>query len=529
MEKTSAYINGNIYTMEADGRTCEAFAVRSGKFVYCGSADEAVSMADEVIDLEGKTVLPGLIDTHIHLFPYACNLDSLTLDKVTSLADLKETLRAYAKNVPKGEWIYGFGFDNERFTDSKALPTKKDLDEACPDHPVVIGRWCMHFFSANSLALKRAGIDRDFVPDVEGTVMFDAEGEPTGVLSDASGLKVAGLVPDAHASMSAKKNAIEKAIQKLNRLGFTGAQPVQALHVNLPEFMQAYQELYREGRLTARIYLSIDELPDLHICTGLGDEMLRYGYFKMFLDGALGGRTAALTEPYSDDPGNTGVLNYSQEELTSKIREAYERNIQVGVHVIGDKAADMLTAAIETVYREDPKPDPRFRMIHMEVLNEDILRRLKDLPVIIDIEPLYMDTDASWIGDRLGEARMPYANPWGRMVRDGICVTAGSDAPGLDLDPWLGIYCCVTRADANGYPEGGSHIEHAVSVYDAVCMYTKNAAYASYEEDIKGTVSAGKLADFIVIDRDIFHIDPSEIKTTRVLKTCLGGEAVYKA
>ena len=529
MEKTTAYIHAKVYTAASDGACCEAFAVRGGKFVYCGNSREAAAMADEVIDLAGAPVVPGLIDTHIHLFPYSCNLERLVLDKVTSVKELQEKLREYAKTVPEGDWIYGFGFDNERFTDDRSLPTKEVLDEACPDHKVVIGRWCMHFFSANSAALAAAGIDRGFVPEVEGTVLYGPDGEPNGVLSDASGLKVVSLIPDAYASLEAKADVLEKGIRELNRKGFTGAHPVQARHVNLPEYFEAYRKLKDEGRLTARLYYATDDLEELKAHRGEGDDMLRYGYYKVFLDGGLGGRSAALIEPYVDDPGNTGVLNYTQEGLTEELRKAYSLGIQTGTHVIGDRACEMLTNSIEALLKEDPQSDPRVRMIHLEVATEDVLQRIRKLPVVIDAEPLYMDTDAAWIEDRIGAERMPYANAWGRMLREGVIVTSGSDAPGLEEDPWLGIYCCVTRCDKNGWPEGGSCPEHKMSVYEALCTYTKYAAYDSFEEKIKGTIEEGKLADFLVLDRDIFAIAPADIRDTKVLRTVLGGKTVYSA
>ena len=363
-------------------------------------------------------------------------------------------MREYAKTVPAGEWIYGFGFDNEFFTDTKEMPTKFDLDEACADHPVLLSRSCMHFFSANSLALKMAGIDRNFKPEVEGNVVFGADGEPTGVVCDAAGAKIAGLIPDKLATLEAKKDVLEQAIRELNTHGLTGVHPIQGRHVELMEYMDAYQELNDEGRLTARIYLGYDELPNCCIRTGLGDEMVKYGFYKLFVDGNLGGRTAALLEPYSDDPDTVGHCNYTQDEFTALVRAAYQRNIQVGTHVIGDRAADMLTTAIETVYNEDPKPDPRFRMIHMTVLNEDIIQRISKLPVIIDTQPLFIHTDMPWMYDRVGE-RSKYVNPWGRLLKEGMILTGGSDAPGTGHDPWEGIYAIVNRKDL-----GGTLIQH---------------------------------------------------------------------
>ena len=499
MFKKTAYINASVYTMEKEGDKCSAFVVEDGKFVYCGTDEEARALADEVVDLGGKTVLPGLIDTHQHLYSSASNLVKLTLDKVRSMKELKEVVREYAKTVPAGEWIYGFGFDNEFFTDTKEMPTKFDLDEACADHPVLLSRSCMHFFSANSLALKMAGIDRNFKPEVEGNVVFGADGEPTGVVCDAAGAKIAGLIPDKLATLEAKKDVLEQAIRELNTHGLTGVHPIQGRHVELMEYMDAYQELKDEGRLTARIYLGYDELPNCCIRTGLGDEMVKYGFYKLFVDGNLGGRTAALLEPYSDDPDTVGHCNYTQDEFTALVRAAYQRNIQVGTHVIGDRAADMLTTAIETVYNEDPKPDPRFRMIHMTVLNEDIIQRISKLPVIIDTQPLFIHTDMPWMYDRVGE-RSKYVNPWGRLLKEGMILTGGSDAPGTGHDPWEGIYAIVNRKDLGGTPDGGWYPENCVSVYEALRMYTANAAYSSFEEDIKGTIKEGKLADFVVLD-----------------------------
>lgn len=527
MFNSTAYINGKVYTMEQEGAVCSAFVVRDGKFIYCGKDDQARNVADETVDLHGAVVLPGLIDTHQHLYSYASNFEKLMLNQVRSMRELKGTLRDYARNVPEGEWIYGFGFDNEFFTDSKAMPNRYDLDEACPKNPVLLSRSCMHFFSANSLALNAAGIDRNFKPEIEGNVQFDAEGEPTGVVCDAAGARLAALVPDKLASMEAKKNVLEKAIHELNEHGLTGVHAIQGKHVDLMEYTDAYQELNLEGRLTARIYLGYDELPNCCIRTGLGDDMVKYGFYKMYADGNFGGHTAALLEPFSDKPDTSGQANYTQEEMTARVRAAYERNIQVGMHVIGDRAADMFTTAIETVYHENPKPDPRFRMIHLSVLNEDIIQRIKKLPVIVDVQPMFIHTDMPWIEARVGAQRAPYVNPWGKLLREGIILTGGSDAPGTPHDPWEGIYAAVTRKNLSGAPEGGWYPENCISVYEALCMYTKNAAYSSYEENIKGTITAGKLADFVVIDDDIFVMDPMKIKDIKVKYTYLGGRLVY--
>lgn len=527
MQKSTAYINGNIYTMESEHDKCSAVVVQGDKFIYCGEDDTAKKLANEIIDLNGAVILPGMIDTHQHLFSYASSFKQLSLDKVTSMKELKEVLSEYAKHVPEGEWIYGVGYNSDIFTDDTRLPDRYDLDEACPNHPVLLARWCLHFFSANSLALKTAGIDQNFRLAAEGNVRFDEKGEPTGIICDAAGALIASMIPDPLTTLEAKMDVLEQACHELNKLGLTGTHAIQAKICNLMEYSDAYQALNDDGRLTLRIYLGIDELPNCSIQTGLGDNMVKYGFYKLFVDGNLGGRTAYMINPYSDDCTATGMSNHTQEELTALVRDGYTRGIQVGTHVIGDQAIEMLTTAIETVYHEDPKPDPRFRMIHMTVLNENIIDRIKKLPVIIDIQPPFIHTDMPWIDERIGTERGPYTNPWRKLIDAGLTLTAGSDMPGYG--PMQGIYCIVTRKDLNGYPKNGWYPENCVSVYEALCMYTKNAAYSSFEEDIKGTITKGKLADFVIIDKDIFHVSPEEIKDIQILKTYLGGKLVYSS
>ena len=528
MDKKTAYINGTIYTMESEGSTCEAFVVQDGKFLYCGSSEEAAKMADETVDLGGAPVIPGMIDTHQHLYFYAECLTKLALDHVRSMKELKEVIRDYAKDLPDGAWVYGFGFDNELFTDTIHMPTKEDLDEACADHPVLLGRSCMHFFSANSLALKLAGIDRHFRPAVEGNVQFGPDGEPNGVVCDAGSAPLTALIPDAMATMEQRMDAVERAVRENNSHGLTGIHAIEGKHLKLMEYTDVYQHLAKAGRLTARIYMGLNDLPGGSITTGLGDEMVKYGFYKLFIDGNFGGRTAAMIEPYADDPSTNGLTNWTQGQLNAMFQEAYDRDIQIGVHVIGDRAADMLTTAIEHVYYPNPKPDPRFRMIHMNVLNEDIIARLKKLPVILDVQPMFLHTDMPWMLVRMGEARCHYVNIWGRLQKEGILMSGGSDAPGTPHDPMEGIFCAVTRKDMNNYPEGGWYPEQCVSVYDALSWYTKNAAYASYEEDIKGTIEEGKLADFVLLDKDLFRCDPDEIRYIKVNKTYLGGKLVFE-
>jgi len=526
----TAYVNGKIYTMKSEGDCCSAFAVEDGMFLYCGADDEARRLAEggQVVDLQGAPVLPGLIDTHQHLFAYARNLLRLNLQEVGSMRELKELLRKKAGHTPAGMWIVGTGFDHERFADGHTLPTRKELDEACPHHPVIITRYCLHINVANSMALKEGGVGKGFQPKVEGTVEFDEHGEPTGVLWDQAGADIIAAIPDPLSTQKAKVEAVRAACHELNRYGLTGVHAIQGKHCDLLEYTDVYQDLADRGELTARVYLGFDELPHCSIRTGLGNELVKFGFFKLFIDGNMGGRSAYLNEAYADAPGQYGVVNYTQEELDAKVKEVWDLNIQIGAHVIGDRAVEMLVESIEKAHTANPNPNARFRLIHMSLLNAGIVERIRILPVVIDIQPMFVSTNVRWSEDRVGHERAKYHYCWRTLIDAGLILTAGSDSPIETYNPMKGTYAIVTRQGMDGYPEGGWLPEQRVTVYEAISMYTRNAAYVSYEENIKGTIEPGKLADFVLLDADVFQTEAAHIKDITVEKTYLGGKLVYE-
>lgn len=525
----TAYVNGTVYTMKAEGDRCSGFVVENGKFLYCGTDEEAQRLAGgKVVDLHGVTVLPGMIDTHQHLFAYARDRLKLNLKGATSFEQLLELIRRRAGETPDGQWILGTGFDHEKFTDRKILPTKEDLDRVCPNNPLMITRYCLHVNVANSLALKAGGIGPGFCPKVAGTVEFRPDGQPTGTLRDAAAGDVIARIPDPLATQEGRKDAVEAALHELNRFGLTGVHAIQGLHCNLPEFTDVYQDLSDEGRLTARVFLGFDRLPGCSIRTGLGDDLVKYGFYKLYVDGNMGGRTALLTQPYEDDPSTCGIPNYTQEELDAQVKQAYDLHIQVGAHVIGDKAAEMLTTAIEHARADRPNTDPRcFRMIHMSLLNQDVVDRIAKLPVVVDIQPMFVSSNVHWSETRVGHERSKYHYCWRKLLDNGMILTAGSDSPCESFAPMDGIYAITTRRGMDGWPAGGWFPEERVTVYEAVSMYTRNAAYVSYEEDIKGTIEAGKLADFVLLDVDVFHTEPEKLRDIGIEKTYLGGKLVY--
>lgn len=511
--------------MEGEGEQVEAFAVWNNRIAAVGTTEEIRRIpAKEIIDLQGKTVLPGFIDTHVHALAYGAGLLCVELRGTKSIAEAQERLRQRAQETPKGEWIRGLHFDQEEFAEGR-MPTREDLDAVSTEHPILISRYCTHVHIANSLALKLAGIDRNFVRD--GLCKADEHGEPNGILWEGAVSPVLKLIPNPIGTYAAKKQAVKEVCRDMARYGITGAHVIRGRHLDLDDRLDIYQDLDREGELPVRIYASFDEYPNLPFRTGLGNEKVRYGFYKIYLDGSLGGRSAYFSEPYSDAPDVYGAMIHTPEEVDELVKHANDMGLQIGVHCIGDKAIDCVVSAIEKAYAENPRPDARFRLIHVLGINKELIERCKKLPVMFDVQPKFLASDVRWAEDRLGPERSPYGFAWKKLIDAGFVVTGGSDCPVEPYNPFLGICAAVTRQDLEGWPEGGWYPENKLSVYEALSLYTKNGAYASFEENLKGTITPGKLADFIVIDADPYQVPPEKLKDIQVLETYLGGENTY--
>lgn len=529
MYAQKVFVNGIIHTMKSEGDVVEAVAIRDGKFVFTGTTSEALAIqCDEIVDLQGKCVFPGFIDCHQHTLAYARTTKEVDLSQTKSVEDVLRLLKERAKITPKGQWIKGSGFNHEQF-DQVRIPTKDELDGISTEHPILISRYCMHIHVANSMALKIAGINEDFVPEVPNSVEKDENGRINGVLRESGVTPVLKSIPDMLPTYESKKDAMSDACKDMSSHGITGIHPIQGKFVDADEYLCIYQDLESEGRLPLRVYISFDEYPSFNMKTGFGNEKIRYGFYKIYSDGSLGSRNAALAEPYSDAPNTCGLLNHTPEEIYEKMKKAYDMDLQIGIHAIGDKGIEIATDAMEKCYYDNPKPNVRFRLIHGIVMRKDLIERLKKLPVIIDIQPRFMSNyNIWWSEDRLGSERVKYAYAWKTLINEGFILTGSSDSPVEPYDPFLGVYSVVCRQDLNGEPKEGWYPNERVSVYEALLMYTKNAAYASYEEEIKGTIEKGKLADMVVVDNDPFMIEPARIKDIKVLQTYLGGKKVFE-
>lgn len=536
---------GKIYTMKSEGDKVEALCVKDGKIVYSGTAEEALRRfeSENTVDLEGKTALPGLGDAHLHFFAYCQTKTTVDLGGCKSKEEMIKRLAEKAKETPKGEWIKGSNFDESKWeAENDRLPTKNDLDKASTEHPIMMKRACLHTAVANSKALEEAGIGRNFSCGPGGMVELDEKGYPNGVLREQATKIFDELIPDPAKVPEIKEKILKEALKEASSMGMTTVHTYAADIWKYTEDFDDYLKLDRDGELPLRVVIYLDTVYKKPYVTLKEMESpyrkVSYGGYKMFSDGSLGSRSAKLYEPYSDDPGTDGMLIQSQKELSEKMLEAYEAGLQPAIHCIGDKGLDCVLTAIEYTLQksrergmteeEQACRDP-FRLIHAQMATDELIERMKKLPVILDLQPVFLETDMHWTEERIGKERAAYSYRWKTYLDNGLLLTGGSDCPVEPFSPWLNIYTAVARKDFNGFPEGGYQPEEKLGVYDAVCMFTKNLHAATGQDRYLGTLEVGKFADIAVIDRDIFEAPEDDIIGTQALMTYLAGKEVYRA
>ncbi|MDR1136659.1 MAG: amidohydrolase [Clostridiales Family XIII bacterium] len=537
------FYNAKIYTMNKPGETAEAIVVHDGKIVFAGSnADAALYPVAETEDLGGRVGLPGISDTHIHLLADCNNKDFVVLNKAGSVDELVATMRS--RDDGGKNWLIGCDLTMSDLAENR-YPLRHELDRVSSERPVAILSHCLHVIMVNSKAIAMAGLTKENTAG-DSTLTFYEDGTPDGVVREEAYTKhFIAVLGDTLAGEECRKEIIRKHIGAYSRQGYTTLHAISSYDIDPPyEYFDQYYELEREGILPVRVIINSAHFPDaLNCVTGFGTDMVKAGAKKIYLDGSFGGLTAGMREAYSDAPGEKGSIFFTREELAGLLREAYDHGMEASVHVIGDAAMDRLLDAAEDVYpiSDDPIsyeacPEKRLaaagarrlRVIHASLADSGQIDRLKRLPIILDMQPNFIHSDSSFAPERLGE-RMKNFMPLRSYIDAGILLTGGSDAPVDPPLPFLGMECAVTRRSIDGFPVEGLAPEQAISVYEAVSMYTRNAAYCSSEEHLKGTVSAGKYADFILIDRDIFEIETTEIHNTHVLKTVVGGRTRWEA
>lgn len=534
MEITFLLTHGKIYTM--DGRVFEAMAVSKDRIVRLGSTAELKGMGGPgtlKIDLKGMTVVPGFNDSHLHLHVHGANRNSVDLRDAGSVKDIVEKTRRHMIRTEKkpGEWIFGWGWDQNLFHE-KVFPNRYDLDTISGENPIIMIRTCHHIGVMNSAAIALTGATNE-TSITGGSFDKDRNGNINGIFRENAIEWVYSRIPGL--SVAQIKNNLTAGIEEALKYGVTSLQ-TSDLHdgVHFDEMIEAYSGLRDEGKLKTRINAQL-YLPDRRLMMEYihkrfrpfeGDKLFRLGPVKLVLDGSLGGGTAALLQDYSDDPGNKGHLTYSQEELDGLVAAAHEHGMQVALHAIGDAAITAGIDAIEKAVREDPR-EHRHRLIHAQITNPELIGRMAALGIMADIQPAFVSSDWNMVENRIGKDRAKTSYAWKSMLDAGIPLAAGTDAPIEGLNPMHGIYAAVTRKDLDGMPENGWLKAQRLTVSEVLALYTKGGAYATFEENEKGTLTVGKLADMAILSEDPFEAEPDAIKDIEVLATVLGGEIVY--
>ncbi|MFQ6053240.1 MAG: amidohydrolase [Candidatus Bathyarchaeia archaeon] len=532
-------LNGKVVTVDADFSVAEAVAVREGRVLAVGSTAEIETLAGEgteVVDLEGRTVLPGLIDSHIHMVGtgLALSMIDCRTPPMRSIADIVAAVKERAEEAGPGEWIQGRGWDQAKLAEHRNT-TRWDLDEAAPDNPVYLIRTCGHVAVVNSRALEIAGITRETPQPVGGTIVKDEAGEPMGLLLERPAFwQVLRHIPPP--DLDRKVEAIKAASEAFSRVGLTGV--IEAGIV--AEDMRAYQRALREGGLTVRVNMmlrgkegdesveeSLKRIEAFPLTTGYGDEMLRFLGLKLLIDGGIGGRTALLREPYEGEPDNRGILTLPEEDLQRLVDAANLQDMMVGVHCAGGRAMDIVLGAFERTDRKRPIKGRRFTLIHAYQPSEENFERCRRLGVVAASQPSFLYYLGDSFYENVGPERSRWVKPHRAWIDNGIVVAAGTDSPVTPYPPFPSLWAAIVRKTEVEAVQMGT--EQRVTREEAIRMYTINGAYLTFEEEVKGSIDPGKLADLIVIDRDILTCPEDEIKDTKVLRTILGGKTVYKA
>lgn len=511
-------LNANIVTLNPKQPIAQAVSVQNGRIAAIGSNAEIrkhVSSATKIIDAKNKTVIPGLIDCHVHMTEFGLFLQSPDLRNVKSIKQMQRKLREHALKRRSKGWILGGRWDQEKFAE-RAYPTRWDLDDAVTKSPVFLVRICGHIGVANTEALRLAGITKETRVEGGKIDLDKATGEPCGILEGKAMSLIWKAVPKP--SLEAFEEACLLACTKAVEAGLTG---VHWLAESTDE-IQAIRKLDSEGKLPLRVYLGIplkllDRLANLGLPFEAAGSMVKMGFVKLFADGSLGSRTAALKEPYADDPNSKGLLLNSSKKLCQLVLKAHKAGFQVGVHAIGDRGIENVLDAYEEALKRFPRDDHRHRIEHCSILNPELITRMKRLTLVASVQPHFVASDF-WICDRVGRERARWAYPFKTLLDEGITVASGSDCPIEQISPLLGIWAAVTRKD---------NMEERLNVEEALKTYTMNAAYASFDEKKKGTIEAGKHADLTMVSHDLTKIPPEKIRDVAVEMVIVDGKIVY--
>jgi hypothetical protein len=531
--RTVLYMHGRIYTNDAQHPWAQALAVRNGKIECVGAISQVMTECGageahpETIELHGKFVMPGFNDAHVHLGSAGEGMLSVRLYGAASIEEMKRRVAASVATHKPGEWITGAGWDHTLWPD-KQFPNRWELDDVAPKNPVLLTHVSGHVAIANSMALKLAEIDKSTPNPSGGEFEHNSAGELTGMLKEGPAMELArSRIPDPTAEQ--RRRGITLVLADLAKNGVTSVQD----NSEWDDF-HAYKQLKEDGKLTVRIteWLHftepLNDLQNKRAEGGTTDPWLKTGALKMVTDGALGSRTAAMLEPYSDDAKTTGILIMDPDKLKSLAVERDKAGFQLNFHAIGDRANRVALDVFEAVAKANGRRDRRDRIEHAQVVAPDDLPRFAKLNVIASMQPSHQTTDMRWAESRVGVDRIRGAYAWATLEKSGARLAFGTDYPVEVVSPFRGLYACVTRQLPDGTPAAGWQPQEKISLQDCIGAYTSGSAYAEFEEGKKGELKAGEYADFIILSNDLTKVPPSDYVKTEVLRTVVGGRTVYE-
>jgi hypothetical protein len=525
--------NAHIWTVDPSLPEAEAVAILGDRIVALGSSAQVDAWRGpqtHVIDVGGKRLLPGFNDAHVHFTDGGSQLDSVDLKDAISPQEFASRIDARAAKTAKGEWVLGGDWDETKWNPAE-LPTKELIDAVTPETPVAVNRYDGHMVLANSLALKLAGITAQTPDPAGGVIVRDRAGNPTGALKDAAQDLLFKAVPAL--SHDRRRRAIERALQHAASLGLTSVQ-----HMN-PDYadIAIYSELLDEGKLTTRVYAAplitqVDDQTKIGIRRAFGGPYLRIGAVKAYADGSLGSNTAYFFEPYSNQPGNRGLLSDEMHPIAlmqDRMMRADAAGLQICTHAIGDSGISAILDLYTEIEKEHGSRDRRWRIEHAQHIAAKDFDRFARLHVIASVQPYHAIDDGRWAEGRIGHDRATRTYAFRTLLNHGVRLAFGTDWDVAPLNPMLTLYAATTRATLDGNNPNGWFPEQKLTIKEAIEAYTMGSAYAEFQENEKGSITPGKLADMVLLNDDILCIDPVKIRDVRVLKTWVGGNLIYDA
>jgi len=532
--RTTYYVHGRIYTNDPAEPWAEAMAIADGKISCIGKIDHVLldcgggQEGAETVQLKGQFVMPGFNDAHVHLGGAAADLLAVPLTGVPSVEELQKRVADAVAHHKEGEWITGGGWDHTLWPD-KRFPNRQQLDAVAPKNPVILTHVSGHVAVANSLALQHAEIDKYTPNPPGGEIEHDSLGEPTGMLKEYAAMSLVNVrIPDP--APEQRRRGIELVLQNVARNGITSVQDFSDW-----EDFKMYKQLKDEDKLTVRItewlpFLTpLNDLQNMRAQGGTKDPWLKTGALKAFTDGAMGSRTAAMLEPYSDDATTSGILTIDPEKLREMAIARDKAGFQLNFHAIGDRANRVALDIFEAVAKANGPRDRRDRIEHAQLVAPEDFPRFAKLNVIASMQPSHQTTDMRWAEDRVGRERLKGAYAWATMLKNGVRLAFGTDYDVEPISPFRGLYACVTRERPEGGPKNGWEPQEKITLEDCIRAYTSGSAYAQFEEGKKGELKAGEYADFIILSNDLTKVSPSQYTNTNVLRTVVGGRTVYQA